>query len=84
MSRAFFVVERPRVDTLQSLDIGLRESVGELRRMWEWEIWESVSAAARTYTHPTRPSGLKGKHRNVLRFYTDVKDCEGCEARLAV
>ena len=26
--------------------------------------------------HPTRPSSLKGKHRKVSRFYTDVEDCE--------
>jgi len=78
MSKAFFVMERPRVGTPQSLDMGLRESAGELR-MWEWEIREIreiVSTAARVYIHPTRPSSLKGEHRNVSRFYTDVEDCE--------
>jgi len=34
-----------RVGMLQSLDIGLRESARELRRMWEWEIWEIVNTA---------------------------------------
>ena len=34
-----------RVGMLQSLDIGLREIAKELRRMWEWGIWEILNTA---------------------------------------